>query len=510
MKNRIVYVLMALFAFIAIPFNVDAAGSVSVSISCKDVILGKTTECSITGRATGTDVSGFQASYTLSSNVSFVSFKPIGWQGDGDGGKIELYTDNNKSGSFAIGTITLKGNKVGKASIVINNVGASDPDFNEIGGIKNAASSFYVNNQTTTTTTKKTTRKTSTTTNKNNRTTVTTMHISTSTTHTTTTTLVPLRLSSVKVDNFDVSYQDGKYYVTVDPTTEEVSVTATAAAGIQIIGTGKRSLVEGKNVVDLVLRDATNRTQTVQVVITRPEGSGVYDTKLSELKVVDYKLEFDPSIYEYTVTVPYNAKEAYVIAKALNKDVIITGDGLKTLSKGENKVYVKVSYGNLAATEYTITIKRSYTMLFMWIAIGGLGIGLIGFAIYAQSSKKKAVAAVEAEKNKILATNNRAENVKANEGIELNGERVAGIARRTVVPTPVSTIEAEPQVEEENKPITIDTQAPKVVVKKAPVQMVSTAPQAQVKVIKTSEPEVKTINTNPIGYNEDEIVIKEL
>ena len=512
MKSRIVQVLIALFVFVAIPFNVDAAGSVSVSVSCNNVILDKTTKCAITGRATGTVVSGFQASYSLSSNVSYVDFDAAsGWQGDGDSGKIELYTDTNKSGTFAIGTITLKGTKIGKASIVISGIGASDADFNEIGGISNAASSFYVNKATTTTTTKKTTKKTTTTTRKNNKTTVTTLHISTTTTTTTTTTLIPLRLSSVVVDGFDVSYEDGKYYVTVDPETEEVTVNATAASGIQIIGTGKRSLVEGKNVVDLILRDATNRTETVQVVITRPEGSGVYDTKLTSLKVVDYELEFDPSKYEYTVTVPFNTKEVYVIAKAINDDVIITGDGLKTISKdNNNKVYVKVSYGNLASTEYTITIKKSYTMLIMWIAIGGLSIGFIGFALYAQSSKKKAVAAVVAEKNKVLATNNRAESVSASAGIEVNGEKVAGIARRTVVPTPVAAISETPSSVEEVKPITIETQAPKVVVKKAPVQMVSTAPQAQVKVIKTTEPEVQTDNTNPMGYKEDDIVIKEL
>ena len=43
-------------------------------------------------------------------------------------------------------------------------------------------------------------------------------------THTTSTTLVPLRLSSVKVDNFDVSYQDGKYYFDL---TEAVTVNVT-------------------------------------------------------------------------------------------------------------------------------------------------------------------------------------------------------------------------------------------------------------------------------------------
>ena len=87
MKSRIVQVLIALFVFVAIPFNVDAAGSVSVSVSCNNVILDKTTKCAITGRATGTVVSGFQASYSLSSNVSYVDFDAAsGWQGDGDSG----------------------------------------------------------------------------------------------------------------------------------------------------------------------------------------------------------------------------------------------------------------------------------------------------------------------------------------------------------------------------------------------------------------------------------------
>ena len=94
-------------------------------------------------------------------------------------------------------------------------------------------------------------------------------------------------MTSVTVDDFDVEYRDGVYYVTVNSDTEEVTVNATAPEGVTVVGTGKRTLTEGRNAVELIARNSQNETATYQVIITRPSDDGVYNTLLSRLQVVD-------------------------------------------------------------------------------------------------------------------------------------------------------------------------------------------------------------------------------
>ena len=490
MKSRLMMFLIPLFAFLIMP-NIVNAASLKISVSCDDVIIGDETSCRVLGNATG-NISAIHGEYSISGGTaSFQSFAlGSGWSGEGADGTFDLYTEKNKSGSFSLGTFKLKGVSVGKATISIKNVIAADENYNDIGAIAAVASSFYVKAKPTTApTTKKpitnTTKKTTTT--KYNTTTPNTTN--TTALHTTTTTQVPLRLTSVTVDDFDVKYENGAYYVTVNPDTKEVVVNATAVNGITIIGTGKRNLAVGKNTVDLVLKNNFGQTNTIQVVITRPEGSGIYDTKLKNLKVVDYPFAFNPDTKEYTITIPSNVSEIYVIANSYNEDVIINGGGLQTLDDGENTIYVKVSYGDLATTEYVIHVKRSYTMLIMWIAIGILGITLIILLIYSRINKKNAINKVIAEKNKIIAEGNRIQNESKNMAVQFNGESVVGIGKSPVIPT---------KVVESQEPIDINILANQATSNQQ-VKMVSTAPQAQVKVIKKTivpqQTQVKTVNT---------------
>lgn len=299
-------------------------------------------------------------------------------------------------------------------------------------------------------------------------------------------------LKLVRVDDYNVVYKDGKYYATTDPLDDEVIISAIPEDGVIVIGTGTRGIAVGRNVVDLILKDG-NDTITVQVIITRPDGLNVKDTRLTSLKVVDYRLDFDPSITEYTVTVPYTTKELYVIAKHMSDDVTIGGDGLHTIIDNENNtIYVQVSYGSMETTEYVIHIKKSYTTLILWIVIGLLGGGLIAMAIYAYMNKKEAVSKVVAEKDKVIAEGNRTVNTEIAKDAVIGGDRLAGLTRKTVKPIPVNPT---PEVAEP--------------VQKTPVPMASSAPQPQVKVIRrVTEPQAQTTPTG--AYQEDNIVIKEL
>ena len=308
-------------------------------------------------------------------------------------------------------------------------------------------------------------------------------------------------LKLVRVDDYHVVYKDGKYYATTDPLDDEVIISAIPDDGVIVIGTGTRGISVGKNVVDLILKDG-NDTITVQVVITRPDGLNVKDTRLTSLKVVDYRLDFDPSTTEYTVTVPYTTKELYVIAKHMSDDVTIGGDGLHTIIDNENNtIYIQASYGSMETTEYVIHVKKSYTTLILWIVIGLLGGGLVAMAIYAYMNKKEAVSKVVAEKDKVIAEGNRTVNTEIAKDAVIGGDRLAGLTRKTVKPIPVNPT---PEV----APVQAQPVNPEPV-QKVPVQMSGAAPQPQVKVIRrVTEPQAQQTSTG--AYQEDNIVIKEL
>ena len=296
----------------------------------------------------------------------------------------------------------------------------------------------------------------------------------------------------LRVDDYNVVYKDGKYYATTDPLDDEVIISAIPEDGVIVLGTGVRGIATGKNVVDLILKKGTD-TVNVQVIITRPDGTDVQSTSLTSLKVVDYEFAFDPKITEYSISVPYTTKELYVIAKSLSEYATIGGDGLHTIiDNEENTIYVQVSYGSMAPTEYVIHVKKNYTMLIMWIVIGLMGAGLIAMAIYNHMNKKEAVSKVVAEKDKVIAEGNRTVTNEIAKDTVIAGQNLGGITRKTVKPTLVS--EVTPAV------------APQ-----PPVEMSQSAPQPQVRVIRrTSEPQIKTTAASGVQYQEDNIVIKEI
>lgn len=505
MKKKVLMFIMPLLAFLIGP-NLVSATSLRVSVSCNDVTVGSTTRCTVTGTTDG-KINGIHGEYSINGGASFSNFSPgSGWLGEGNNGSFDLYTDSWKSNTFTIGTFTLRGDKVGKIVLTISGIFGSDENFSRVNA-SNAAGTFYVEAQTTTTTT---TKKTTTTTRR-----TTTRRQNTSTqnvTNTTQTTVspenpdFPLSLTSVTVDDFDVEYRDGVYYVTVNSDTEEVTVNATAPEGVTVVGTGKRTLTEGRNAVELIARNSQNETATYQVIITRPSDDGVYNTLLSRLQVVDYELDFDPNTFEYTVTVPFNTKEIYVIAESSNNDVIIGGDGLFILENSDNTVYVTVSYGDLQRTEYTIHIKKDYTMLILWIAIGTLGAGFIGMTAYAILSRKKAVAKVMASNNKVVAEEVREQNEQNPiADVSIGGEKVVGIGKRPVVPTRVVATQKTDPVRNVN-----------TIPQNSNVKVVSTAPSAQVKVVKkevtpaSEAPQVSRPLTSTGAYQNEDIIITDI
>lgn len=536
--------IIGIFLLIFAPTNVDAV-SVNISVSCNNIQVGQTSTCTLSGTTAGGTLTGFEAQLSVSGGATIESVKKNpAWDSIENEPTSILYAAG--ATEFTRGTIatfTVKGNTPGNVTFKVNNIKIVDG---------NRTTSSLGNKQTTFTVSSPQTQPPATQPPATNPTTKPTVKPTTKAPTTSVTTNIgeittspqlgaELVLSSVTVDNFEVTYQDGKYFATVNYDTESVEVKATADERITIIGQGTRNLAVGKNVVELVIKNELNNSTTIQVVITRPDDNNEYDTTLSSLKVVGYELDFDKNKKEYTLTVDSTIKELYVIAESTNADVSITGAGLKTLAKGDNDIRILSQYGNKSSTEYVIHVKRTYNSVIMWIAIGTLTTGLFGSIAYFLIDRKKLLTNNKQEKNKIIAEANRTV-ATAQEGASINGESTIGIGKSPV--TPIASVQASPSpiAPQSNQAVaprpTMVTPKPVVVpqpaaLKQAGVQQVvetksptnpATIAQStvipnnmgnqnnqprQVKVVKTNPKQVKTINTvnTSNNYNNDQIVI---
>lgn len=433
-KSRILLIIIATFMF---PSIVNAS---SIAINCNNVTVGESARCVIQGSSPALqDIEG-KISVTGPASITSVSqgsgFTPFENNYSAKSASFAYTTERDKTGSFTIATINLSTEGTGTATIRLSGIQATVSD----GSISSTSStSFLIKEKPTTATTTTTKKVTTTTTRKNNNvnptkgTTPTTALI-------TTPILEPLKLTSVTVDDFEVTYNNGVYYATTESYTESVTISATSTEGVTIVGTGVRKLSPGRNVVELVLRNLTTaQVNTYQVIITRPDDTANHDTKLTGLKVVNYGFAFSPDTYEYTIKIPYDVEEIYIIGETLNDDVNIAGVGLKSLTKGNNKIYIKVSYGNTESTDYVINIKRSYTKMILIIISIILGIGLIGAIVYALINRKAAMEARIDKKNREMAEMNRQVNATT-ASIQVNGQNVVGVGRKTVIPTKVVNV----------------------------------------------------------------------
>lgn len=127
------YKFLLLFVLFIFPIIVRAD---YVSLSCNsDVVKRDNLSCVLKGNSEKL-VIAVSAKIKVGNNILFSSFDSSSlWRGDGDEGNIDLYTSNDISGNFDIGTINFDVNKVDEgfnSSITIDSIFFYDEDGNEI------------------------------------------------------------------------------------------------------------------------------------------------------------------------------------------------------------------------------------------------------------------------------------------------------------------------------------------------------------------------------------------
>ena len=152
----------------------------------------------------------------------------------------------------------------------------------------------------------------------------------------------------------------------------EVTVYATPVEGATVTsGTGKFSLKEGENKIEVVVKAEAGNTQTYTLTIKRrtaaEEAALSGDVSDATLKSLGIKPEeydfsgFQKDKTEYSVEVPDDVEEIEVYAEATNSKAQITGTGKVQLKKGENKLIVQVTSEDGTTKTYTIEVTRGGT-----------------------------------------------------------------------------------------------------------------------------------------------------
>lgn len=127
--KKIIFVLLLCI----MPCYIHAlSGSVNITCTADSINVNEKMECAIYADITEDAVSSIEGNITLSEGLELVKIeKDSSWQGDNDL-KLQLYTDDNKSGQFYIAKIVVKNNKYikdKKLSIGFENVILSDSNF---------------------------------------------------------------------------------------------------------------------------------------------------------------------------------------------------------------------------------------------------------------------------------------------------------------------------------------------------------------------------------------------
>lgn len=136
MKKKIIYLI--LLSLMIIPFINVKALSANIKIECnkKEYKINEKATCKIIGTSNEKIYSVSARVKNFNTSKVDASFKTDkAWQGTGDNGNIQLYTDKGKNGTFNIGTLTIKSksksSKLEKISIIIDNVAYGEISGNE-------------------------------------------------------------------------------------------------------------------------------------------------------------------------------------------------------------------------------------------------------------------------------------------------------------------------------------------------------------------------------------------
>lgn len=322
-------VIIAVIIFI-LPFVVEAS---SLEVVCDtDIVKTESLNCTIKGNSNN-NVTSISAKISTGSNITFASFTPDNiWRGDGDEGKIELYTSSDINGNFNIGTINFKVNSLyngGTSSITIDQISFYDEVGIEesITKVTNSIRIASTNND----------------------------------------------LSSLSLNNGNIYPEFNKDITSYSTQINASSVVITAKASnnkATISGIGTKSLNYGNNNFNITVTSESGNSKIYTINIVRPNNTNNNDNKptienkksnnnyLSSITLSNGNIDFNKEILEYNVSVLYDIDNIEVNAVPEDNKSKVEISGNNNLEVGSNKISILVTSEDNSTREYIINVER--------------------------------------------------------------------------------------------------------------------------------------------------------
>lgn len=349
MRKKII--LMGVILSILLPINVKAlSGSINISCNDSNVIVGNSTNCSITGNS-DSEVSALAMTLSSGGSISISNIVTSSvWQGNGSDGDIQLYTDSNKTGNFSIATFTVTGNSVGSGTITASGVMFTGADFNDV-GVSGKNIVINVKEKETPKPNPEPTPKPSNNGNNNNNSNNNQVNKSNDAT------LKNLSISDV---NFEFSSDKYDYEVDVNNDVDKIEIEA-------IVNNDKAkvtipedlSLKIGKNKFTIVVEAEDGTKKEYNISINRLDRKLSNNAYLSKLTIEGYDIIFRKDKYIYNIGDIKNNK-LNVKAEAEDKTSKIDIYGNNSIGKN-GVIVVKVTAEDKTTSEYIIYVNNNST-----------------------------------------------------------------------------------------------------------------------------------------------------
>lgn len=315
-------VLLIIFSIICF-YGIEDVKAVSAngSLSCDKSVLkeGDVITCTVKGSATAGGITSLSANVKLSSNLSLASIETSNiWQGNGEGGKILLYTDVPKDNNFDIATfrVNVNGNVDG-GYIKVDDVIFYDENYQKVPltiAQHNVRSGSNNNN-----------------------------------------------LASLSLSNATINFSKDVTTYNINSSNTSMTITATAEdSRARVSGGGTVNINYGNNKYNIIVTSEVGTTKTYVINVYREDTR----SKVNTLKYIKINGSvYDANVDTHTINVG-NLIDKITISSGLTDDKksnYISGYGNRTvdLKEGHNQILVKVKAENESIKVYTFNVYRA-------------------------------------------------------------------------------------------------------------------------------------------------------
>lgn len=211
-----------------------------------------------------------------------------------------------------------------------------------------------------------------------------------------------------EIDGFDKTIN--KYNIKVDYDTKTVKVKAIAEdenATIKVEGSNKLSVGDNEFSIGVTSEDGT--TKFYKLIIQRQDKEASSNTKLKNLKVDGYHIDFDSNSKTFYVNLKDEDTELDITATPKDENATVKITGNEDLEDG-SIVKITVTAENGDKSTYRIIIEKKESNPLIFIIIGIIALIAIGVGIFVLIQKNKSKKEKKAREK--LAGKNKKENVK--------------------------------------------------------------------------------------------------